>query len=1054
MISRSFIYRPKLAFVISILITLAGLLAIGLLPVNLYPEMTPPTIMVNAVYPGANTQVVEDSVLRPLEEQINGVENMLYIQSSANNNGTASITITFASGTDTDIAQVNVQNRVALAEPALPAEVVRQGVTVSQQSSNMLMGFNLVAKEGYDNIDSLYLNNYAANFLMEPLSRVPGVADVSSMGDMLFSMRIWLNPDRMAALNITAGDVIAALQEQNINVAAGKFGASPMPDSQQFEYSIQAQGRLLDEQEFGDIILRTSADGGILRLRDIARVELGSQSYNAMAKVNNTPTAFLVLYQLPEANALEVAGEARAMMETLAANFPDGLEYRILFDSTRFIERSIDEVIMTLVQAVLLVILVVFLFLQNWRATLIPAVAIPVSLIGTFAVMLALGYSINQITLFGLVLAIGVVVDDAIIVIENVERILEEEKCTVLEATLKSMRQVTGPIIATTLVLLSVFVPVGFMPGISGALYKQFSVTISCAVLISSVNALTLSPALCVVLLRGGNKPFGFMRPVEKILHALTSFYKATISRFLRHLGFMGITVVVLLVALAWLALRLPGGFVPAEDQGYLFVDVQLPDAASLQRTERVIDRVTDLALEQAGVSDFISVAGFSLQNGAGSNNALGIVVLEDWDDRSGDTSLGAILQSLQFTYQSLAEAQVLVFNMPPIPGLGISSGFEYQLQDTSGQSPQVLEQVLSSLIYEANSQPALHQVYSGFRANVPQYFLDVDRDKAKTLGVALSDVYGTLQAQLGGQYINDFNQFSRTYRVMVQADQEFRGNPQDLSHYFVRSNNGDMVPLMTLASLRPVLGPTSVSHFNLYRSAQISGSPAPGYSSGEAIANMEALSDRLPAGFSFEWSGQTRQEIDAGNLAPFIFALALLFVYLFLVAQYESWTIPVAVLMAVPVSVFGAFLTLTLTGLQNDLYAQIGMVLLIGLSAKTAILMVEFAMEERARGQSIRDAAFNAARLRFRAVLMTALSFILGVLPLLFSSGAGAAARISLGFTVFGGMLAASVIGTLLIPFFYLVVQSAREKFGGPGKALLARVPAEPSEAPFNVAG
>lgn len=1033
MISRTFIYRPKFAFVISIVITLVGLLALGTLPVNMYPQLTPPKVQVSAVYPGASAQVVEESVLRPLEEQINGVEDMISIESSASNNGSANITVTFATGTDVDMAQVNVQNRVALAEPFLPEEAKRQGITVRKQSTDMLLGINLVAKTGHEHIDALYLSNYATNNMVEPLARVPGVAQVQVMGEMSYAMRIWLNPDRMSALKITVADVTNALREQNVIVAAGKFGQAPVPPSQQFEYSIQAQGRLVQTSEFANIILRAGEDGAVVRMGDVARIELGSQNYGIQSKLNNQQTAFIVIYQLPDANATEVAAQARQTVAALAASMPDGLEYKILYDSTRFIERSIKEVVNTLLQAIALVILVVFVFLQNWRATIIPSIAIPVSLIGTFACMLALGYSINTITLFGLVLAIGVVVDDAIIVIENTERILAEQQCSVREATLKTMQQVTGPIIATTLVLLAVFVPVGFMPGITGELYKQFSVTISCAVLISSINALTLSPALCSVLLKKDNQSIGWMSPVERLLARLTGVYQSGIGAVLRHAGRAGIAVSMLFVLLVFLAVKLPTGFVPPEDQGYLFVDVQLPDAAASVRAANVMEKVSEVVQQQPGVSDMITVAGFSLQSGAGSNNGFGIVVLDDWDARTdGSVSLRTIMRQLQAALWAIPEARVMVFNLPPIPGLGSSSGFEFQLQDVRGRSPAELAQALDGLVYQANSHPVLNQVYSTYRANVPQYFLEVDRAKAKAQGVAISDVFATLQAHLGSLYVNDFNQFSRTYRVMIQADSQYRLGPDDLRHYFVRNTKGEMVPLLTLASVRPILGPTSMNHFNLYRSAKVNGQAADGLSSGQAIAAMTEIARSLPDGYVYEWASQSKQEIDAGNLAPVLFALALLFVYLFLVAQYESWAIPLAVLLAVPVSLLGAFATLSLVGLENNVYAQIGMVLLIGLSAKTAILIVEFAMEQRREGKSIFEAAYIAAHLRFRAVLMTALSFVLGVLPLVFSTGAGAAARVSLGFTVFGGMLAASILGTLLIPLFYWAVQHMRERLGG----------------------
>jgi len=1032
MISKTFINRPKFAIVIAIVITLAGLIAMGVLPVNMYPQITPPQVEITAVYPGASAQVVEEAVIRPIEEQINGVEDMMYVESTASNNGMATITVFFKVGTDGDMAQVNVQNRVALAQSALPSEVTRQGVSVKKKSSSMLMAINLYSEQ--ENIDQLFLSNYATNSLTEPLSRIPGVAATAVMGEMTYSMRVWLRPDRMASLGITVTEIKQALQEQNLIVAAGKLGSSPSLPNQQFEYSIQAKGRLKTVDEFGQTIVRVSSNGGFIRLSDVARIELGSQDYGIQARLNGNETALLVIYQLPDANATEVAANVKALMTKLAPRFPDGLNYVIPYDTTKFIARSIDEVITTLFQAIGLVILVVFLFLQNWRATIIPSVAIPVSLIGTFAFMLLMGYSINTITLFGLVLAIGIVVDDAIIVIENVERILKEEKLPIKEAVTKAMEQVSGPIIATTLVLLAVFIPVAFMPGITGELYKQFSVTISFAVIISSITALTLSPALCTVLLNEKNmQPIGWLKPFERGISKMTGGYVKSVNFILKRSVRIGLLVLMMFVGTVWLTTSVPTGFVPGEDQGYVFLDIQLPDAASSNRTQALIDKIVPMIKNDPSVTDVITVSGFSLLGGAGSNNGFGIIMLKDWEERkTTELKLRATIRRLMGQLWSMPDAQIMIFNPPPIPGLGNSSGFEFKLQDSEGRSATELAQVMNGLIYEANQRPELNRVFSTYRANVPQYFLEVDRNKAKAQGVALSDIFVTLQAQLGSMYINDFSQFGRTYKVTVQAESEFRKDPADLRHYFVRNSAGEMVPLTTLAKLTPILGPTSISHFNLYRSASITGQAVAGHSSGEAIAIMEELAANLPQGYIFEWAGQSKQEIEAGDLAPILFSLAILFVYLFLVAQYESWTIPFSVIAAVPLALFGSMLTLYSLGMENNIYAQVGLVLLIGLSTKTAILIVEFAMEERAAGRTIMEAALNAAKLRFRAVLMTALSFVLGVLPLVFSSGAGASSRIFLGITVLTGMLAATIFGTLLVPYFYSLMQRMREKVKG----------------------
>jgi len=1038
MFSLFFIDRPKFAFVISILITLGGLLSIPLLPVAEFPEVTPPVVNVSTSYPGADAETVRDTIATPIEAELNGVEGAIYMSSNSANDGSYSLNITFEIGTDPDMAQVRVQNLVQQATPKLPEETTRQGVQVSKKSSSMTLIVNLSSPN--ETHDALFLSNYASLSITDALARIKGVSDVSIMGELAYGMRIWLNPDRLSSLNLTVQDVLGSVQEQNVQVAAGQVGAPPSPDYQQFQYTLRTAGRLSSVEEFEDIIIIAQEDGSTVRLKDVARVEFGSQSYASFGRLNNSPSTIMAVYQLPDANALEISAAVDAEMQKLKNNFPDDIEYGILYDTTRFVDASIHEVIITLFQALILVVFVVYIFLQDVRSTLIPAIAIPVSLIGTFAVLLATGMTINTVTLFALILAIGVVVDDAIVVIENVQRHMDAG-LSPKEATRAAMKEVFGPVIATTLVLLAVFVPVALMPGITGGMYAQFAVTISIAVLISSINALTLSPALCATVLKptvsGAEKKKGwFFSHFETLFNKLTHGYVGWVRFLVRKMLLVSVLLGLIIGGTAYLFNTLPTGFIPPEDKGAFMVDIALPDGASLQRTEKVLKEVTDIINSEAGVEDVLTVSGYSMLKGAASSNGgLAIVVLEEWDKRpTKELHMFAILQRIQAKLLAIPEANVFAFPLPAIPGIGTTGGFEFVLQDALGRTPADLASVMRSVIIKANEAPEIARAFSTFRADVPQIFVDVNRVKVRNLGIPLDDVFLTMQTLLGSLYVNDFNKFGKVYRVMMMADAQYRSDARDIERFFVRSDKGEMVPLGTLIETRPMLGPEVVSRYNLFASATINGSTAPGYSSGQAVAAMEqAAAEVLPDGYTFEWTGMTYQELSAGNLAPLLFALSIIFVYLFLVAQYESWSIPLSVMFAVPIAILGALLAVAAVGMAVNLYTQIGLVLLIGLSTKSAILIVEFAKNLREEeGLTVWDAAIKAAELRFRAVLMTGLSFVLGVFPLVLSSGAGAMSRLSLGFAVLGGMFLSVVVATLLVPAFFVMLQGMREKFKG----------------------
>jgi multidrug efflux pump len=1034
--SQFFVNRPIFAGVLSMIIFIAGALSLGQLPVSEYPEVVPPTVVVRAVYPGANPQVIAETVASPLEQAINGVEDMQYMSSMATADGVMTLTVTFALGTDLDRAQVQVQNRVQQTLPKLPSEVQQLGVVTEKSSPDLTMVVHLVSPD--QRYDMLYLSNYATLRIRDELARIEGVGSAQVFGAGEYAMRVWLDPERVASLNLTASDVVRAIRQQNIQVAAGKLGAPPSPNAAQFQLQIDTQGRLVEVEEFENIVVKAGDNGQIIRLGDVARIELGASTYAMRSLLDNQPAAGIGIFQRPGSNALELSANVRSRMAELKEDFPEGVDYSIVYDPTTFVRASISAVVKTLLEALLLVVLVVVVFLQTWRASIIPLAAVPVSLVGTLAVMHWFGFSLNALSLFGLVLAIGIVVDDAIVVVENVERNIREGLKPV-EATKQAMREVTGPIIATSLVLVAVFVPTAFISSLTGQFYKQFALTIAISTVISAINSLTLSPALSAVLLRSHDAPkdalqrgidraFGwFLQPFNRAFARTTNRYVGATRHILRRSGIALVVYAGLIGLTAFGFSSVPSGFIPQQDKQYLVAFAQLPEAATLDRTDEIVRRMGDILLEQPGVEHAVAFPGLSINGFVNAPNAgIVFVTLADFADRKvASLSADAIAGAVNQRFAEIQDAFVLVFPPPPILGLGSIGGFRMQIEDRAGLGFEALYQETQKLVGMGWQTPGLTGLFSGFQVNVPQIKANVDRDKALAQGIDLDALYETMQIYLGSLYVNDFNRFGRTYQVNAQADMNFRLQPEDVLKLKVRNANGDMVPLGNFVTLEESAGPDMVPHYNGYLSAEINGSPAPGFSSGQAEALMAGLAEReLPNGLSYEWTELTYQQILSGNTAIWIFPLCVLLAFLVLSAQYESWTLPLAVILIVPMVLLSAIGGIWLTGGDNNIFTQIGLIVLVGLACKNAILIVEFAKDREEHGASAWDAVVEACRLRLRPILMTSLAFIMGVTPLVFSSGAGSEMRHAMGLAVFSGMIGVTIFGLLLTPVFYLVIR------------------------------
>jgi multidrug efflux pump len=1120
MFARFFVDRPVFATVLSIVIVIIGAVALQALPIAQYPEVVPPTVQITATYPGASAKVVADTVAAPIEQEVNGVENMLYMLSKSTNDGQLNLDVTFRVGTNLDFAQVLTQNRVSIAEAKLPEEVKRQGVTVKKKSPMILLCVNLLSPDG--RYDQLYLSNYATIQVKDALARLPGVGDVSFLGARDYSMRVWLDPMALAARNMTAADVLQALREQNVQVAAGRIGQPPAPAGVAFQYTVNTLGRLLDPEQFAGIVVKTGEHGDITRLSDVGRVELGAKSYDVASYLDGQASVTMAVFQLPGANALATAESVRAEMDRLKARFPAGMEYKIVYDTTVFVDESIHEVYKTLFEAFVLVFLVVLIFLQDWRATLLPMIDVPVSLIGTFFVMAMLGFSLNNLSLFGLVLAIGIVVDDAIVVVENVERWMAKGLAP-REATIKALEEITGPVIAITLVLSSVFIPTAFIAGISGQFYRQFALTIAASTIISAINAMTMAPARAVTLIKphahgeerrealpltavvllgalladffvtgrvlgllglsaGGHGHEAHGSPAvrwairlavvgaggvlghrlnARVNRALLDFF-AAFNRFFewltdgygrivaRLVGATGLLLAVYagFMVLTWLGFRtVPTGFIPEQDKGYLVVNAQLPDGASLERTEEVMARVDEMVRAAPGVAHTIRIPGYSILTSNNISNAGGMfVILAPFEERVHEgLSAGVVGGKLREQFRHLQDAVVVTFGAPPVDGLGNTGGFKLQVQDRADAGPEALQGAVENMISAGTVQPGLVGLFSTFRASQPQLYLDVDRAKAKALGVSLDDVFSTLQIYLGSAYANDFTRFGRNWQVNIQADAAYRVDPNDIGQLKVRNRDGAMVPLSTLVSVRDTTGPAIVNRYNMFPSAEIAGGTAPGVSSGQAISTMEALAaQELPATMSFEWTELTLQQILAGNTAVFVFVLGAVLVFMVLAAQYESWSLPGAIILIVPMCLLAAISGVWVVGSDNNIFTQIGLIVLIGLAAKNAILIVEFAKQLQDEGKPRFEAIVEASKVRLRPILMTSFAFILGVLPLVRSSGAGAEMRFALGVAVFSGMVGVTFFGIFFTPVFYEVIRGRTDR-----RAAERRTPAAAEQEP-----